>query len=114
MTDPKALADELLRLANAASVTDDNIAYYSGGSRRNRDAEDLARCVRHYLPTIIAALRAEPAKPVVDREAVALALVNRERADNGLDPCKFKDLSSPGRKHYLRKADAAIAAMEGE
>ena len=43
--------------------------------------------------------------------AVALALVTAERAENELPPCRFDTLTDYGQKLYRERAQAAVAAM---
>lgn len=51
------LADKIEALAKDAVQTADDIRYYSGGSKHNQPAEDLADLVMRNLPTILRALR---------------------------------------------------------
>ena len=51
------LADKIEALARSAAQTADDIRYYSGGSKHNQPAEDLADLVMNNHPTILRALR---------------------------------------------------------
>jgi hypothetical protein len=95
MTDRTALADELLL---RAIVSQHTTAGFVDGFAVAKSAYRLA------------ALRAEPAKPEVDREKVARAIMLSTDADPDVMIGMMGDLP----KWVWDAADAAIAAMKGQ
>ena len=56
----------------------------------------------------------KPLSEVDDIEQrVAQALVTVERAEHGLMPCGFNELTDEGQARYLNRAKAVLAALRG-
>ena len=98
------MIEELKALAEKASQIDDDIRYYSGGSKHNEAAEQLTALVRSNLPAILSALSAVP----VMKEALeAWAHYNDHDDESGVEMMLNYDTA-------LTLTRQALAALEGK
>jgi len=119
-TDSEGLADELERLISETKSEQDDIDYYTGGSRRNYSGEKLLSRFLEHHETILAALR-RTTPPTVDSEGLArdLELIQGTFSrwiDEGPDSqpaykSGIRPFSTGDLKHMVRLFGAASAAL---
>ncbi len=115
MTDQNTtLADELERLSIAAEKTADDIRYYSGGSKHNKEAEALAELCSTNLPTILAALRSTQAQAMAPEDIIEAIqrMLERGRATLDKDGYLVAIPQAQGQAVYGALADALRMALE--
>ncbi len=103
------LADKIEALARSAAQTADDIRYYSGGSKHNQPAEDLADLIMRNLPTILRALRER------DQTVEALKTTDAwlDRWARHIGDCPGIDDCTCGLTRVRYEAETTLASIEG-